>query len=195
MNFAQVWFTGYVNPRRFVDALKSKPAPHWGFYAQVLRSLMDSLFLYLPVALLKRQPQTPSYLTFIPTEQYYIALIWLTPLVFMAEWLLGAVAVHVALRLSKLPSDIDQILNFTGMAGLVIGAFLVVWDWFWFVVGGANQYFLGISHLIIDVWWFVIVVTGLKRICGVPARFGILMSLLAFAAAMPFAVIFMRAPF
>ena len=195
MNFAQVWFTGYVNPKKFVDALKSKPAPHWGFYALVLRSLMDSLLLYLPVALLKRQPQTLSYLTFIPTDQYYLVLIWLAPLVFMAEWLLGAVVIHVALRLSKLASDIDQILNLTGMASLVIGAFLVVWDWFWFVVGGANQYFLGISHLIIDVWWFVLVVAGLKHICGLPSRFSIFMSILAFAAAMPFAIIFMRSPF
>ena len=151
MNFAQVWYTGYINPARFVDALKSKSAPHWGFYAQVLRGLIDSLLLYLPVALLRRQPPTPSYLTFIPSDQYYITLIWLTPLVFMAEWLLGAVVIHVGLRLSKLQSDIDQILNLTGMAGLVIAAFLVVWDWFWFAMGGANQYFLGISHLIIDI--------------------------------------------
>ncbi len=195
MNFTQVWFTGYVNPVRFVDALKNKSAPHWGFYAQVLRSLMDSLLLYLPVALLRRQPPTPSYLTFIPTDQYYIALIWLTPLVFMVEWLLGAVVVHVVLRLSKLPSDIDQILNLTGMASLVIAAFLIVWDWFWFVVGGTNQYFLGISHLIIDIWWFVITVIGLKRILGVSVWLGIVLSILAFIAAMPFAIIFMRSPF
>jgi hypothetical protein len=113
----------------------------------------------------------------------------------MAEWLLGAAVMHVALRLSKLPSDIDQILNLTGMAGLVIGAFLVLWDWFWFFVGSANQYFLGISHLIIDVWWFVIVVTGLKHLCGVPTRYGIVTSVLAFAASLPFAIIIMRAPF
>jgi hypothetical protein len=195
MNFAQVWFTGYVNPGRFVDALKSKPAPHWGFYAQVLRSLMDSLLLYLPVALLRRQPPTPSYLTFIPTDQYYMALVGLTPLVFMTEWLLGAVVVHVVLRLGKLPSDIDQILNLTGMASLVVAAFLIVWDWLWLVVGGTNQYLLGISHLIIDVWWFVIMVVGLKRILGVSVWLGIVLSILALVAALPFAIIFMRAPF
>ncbi len=195
MNFAQIWFTGYINPVRFVDALKNKPAPHWGFYAQVLRSLMVSLLLYLPIALLRRQPPTPSYLTFIPTDRYYIALIWLTPLVFMAEWLIGAVVIHVVLCLSKRPSDIDQILNLTGMAGLIVAAFLILWDWFWFVVGGMNQYFLGISHLIIDIWWFVIAVIGLKRILGVSVWLGIVLSILAFVAAMPFAIIFMRAPF
>ena len=70
-----------------------------------------------------------------------------------------------------------------------------MWDWFWFLVGGANQYFLGVSHLIIDVWWFVIVVIGLKELLGVPKWLGIIMSILAFAVAIPFAVIFMRAPF
>lgn len=195
MNFAKIWFTGYINPRRFVDVLKTKPAPHWGLCAVVLRSLMVSLLLYLPAALLERQPPTPSYLTFISTDQYYTALVWLTPLVFMLQWLLGAAVIHVALRLGKHRSDIDQVLNLTGMAGLVVGAFLVVWDWFWFIAGVTNQYFLGISHLVIDIWWFVLMVTGLREISGVPARFAILACLLAFAAALPFAILFMRAPF
>jgi hypothetical protein len=195
MNFIQVWFTGYVNPTRFIDALKSKPAPHWGFYAQILRSLLVSLLTYLPVALLGRTPPTPSYLTFLPTDKYYTALIWLTPLVFLVDWLLGAAVVHVLLRLCKKTSDMDQILNITGMASLVIAVVLIAWDWLWFLVGGANQYFLGISYLLIDVWWFILVVTGLKRFLGVPVWFGIGVCLLAFAASMPFAVIFMRAPF
>ena len=100
-NFAGVWFTGYVSPKRFVNALKGKPAPHWGLYAVVIRSLMDSLLLYLPVAILGRQPPTPSYLTFISTENYYTALVGLAPLVFLAQWLLCASVIHVVLRLSR----------------------------------------------------------------------------------------------
>ncbi len=195
MNFTQVWFTGYISPTRFVDALKSKPAPQWGFYAQVLRSLMISLLLYLPLAVFGRRPPTPSYLTFIPTETYYATLIWLTPLVFMTEWLLSAAIIHVFLRLFRLPSDIDQVLNITGMTSLVIAAALIAWDWLWLIVGGVDQYFLGISHLLIDIWWFVIVVTGLKQLLDIPVRLGIVLCLLAFATAMPFSVLFMRAPF
>lgn len=195
MNFAQTWFAGYVSPTRFVEALKSQHAPHWGFYAQILRSLIDSLLLYLPLAILGRQPPTPSYLTFIPTEEYYAALIWLTPLVFMTEWLLAAAVIHVFLRLCQLPSNMDQILNITGMAGLVVAAALIVWDWFWLIVGGMNQYSLGISHLLIDVWWFIIVVTAFRRLFGISVRHGITLSFLAFATAMPFAILFMRAPF
>jgi hypothetical protein len=195
MNFAQVWLAGYASLGKFIGALKSSPAPQWGCYAQVLRSLMVSLLLYLPLAIMGRQPPTPSYLTFIPTENYYTTLIWLTPLVFMTEWLLGASVIHVFLRVRKMPSDIDQILNITGMASLVIATVLLGWDWLWFIISGTNQYILGISHLLIDVWWFVIVVTGLKQLAGIPVRLGIFLTLLAFATAMPLAILFMRAPF
>jgi hypothetical protein len=195
MNFAQVWLAGYASPGKFIGALKGSPAPQWGFYAQVLRSLMVSLLLYLPLAIMGRQPPTSSFLTFIPTVNYYTALIWLTPLVFMTEWLLGASVIHVFLRLRKMSSDIDQILNITGMASLVIATVLIGWDWLWFIIGGTNQYILGTSHLLIDLWWFVIVVTGLKQLSGIPVRLGLILTLLAFATAMPFAVLFMRAPF
>lgn len=195
MNFFQVWVAGYYNPSKFVDALKPSPAPQWGSYAFVLRSLMVSLLLYLPLVILGRQPPTPSYLTFIPTEGYYTTLVWLTPLVFMTEWLLAAAVIHVFLRLLKWPSDIDQILNITGMASLVIAAALIPWDWFCFFITGMNQYLLGFSHLFIDIWWFVITVAGFKRILGIPVRLAILATLLAFLTAMPFAVLFMRSPF
>ena len=39
---------GFTNPAKFVDEIKCKPAPQWGFYVQLLRGIMDSLLLYLP---------------------------------------------------------------------------------------------------------------------------------------------------
>ena len=157
--------------------------------------MLDALLLYLPLALLGRQPPTPSFLSFIPSDQYYLALVGLTPFVLSAEWLLGAALVHLILRLGQRPSDIDQILNLSGMAALVVGTFLLMWDWAWFFLGGLNQYLLGISHLLIDIWAIVIIVMGLKRILGVPVWLGIVLSILLIAAAMPLAIMFMRAPF
>jgi len=194
MTFIQVWFAGYSHPARLVDGLKGKPAPQWGFYAQLLRAGLDSLLLYLPLFLLERIPPLPSFIHWIPTESYYGALIVIAPFVFAAQWLLGGAAMHVILRLSKLRSDLDQILNLTGMATLVVGAFLVVWDWFWLVAGGMNQYALGISHLVIDVWWVVTIVTGLKRMLGVPVWLGTLLCFLSIAVGMPLAYMFMRSP-
>jgi hypothetical protein len=60
MNFSQVWLTGYFNPSKMMEELAKKPAPHWGFYGQLCRALLDSLLLYLPLALMGREPSTPS---------------------------------------------------------------------------------------------------------------------------------------
>jgi hypothetical protein len=49
MNYIKLWLTAYINPRRFADELRTKPAPKWGFFAALQRGLMDSLFTYLPV--------------------------------------------------------------------------------------------------------------------------------------------------
>ena len=193
-DFVKVWLTGYVNPARFAERLAHRPAPHWGFYAQAVRALMDSFLLYLPLFLMGRTPPTPSYVSFIPTDTYYGTLVWLAPVVLLAQWLLGGSVMHVALRLGGRPSDLDRILNITGMATLVVGAFLVVWDWVWILLGGMNQYWLGYSHLLIDVWGVVIIVVGLKKLLDVPPWLGVVLYILALVFVFPLAVLFMRSP-
>jgi hypothetical protein len=108
--------------------------------------------------------------------------------------MLGGGAMHLVLRLAGRRSDFDTLLNLLGMAGLVVGAFLFLWDWLWLGLGGLDQVALGISHLVIDGWWFVLVVTGLKRLLGVPVGWGLVASFAAFAAGFPLAVVLMRSP-
>jgi len=194
MNFLRVWLTGYVNPVKMVDELRSKPAPHWGLLAQLVRALLDSFLLYLPVSLMGRVPPTPSNLSVLPTEHYYSALIWLSPIVLIAEMMMMAAFIHVALRLAGRRSDFDQVVNISGMAGLVVGAFLIPWDWAWFAIGGVDQYFLGISHLVVSMWGVLISVIGLKRILGAPVWLAVLLNLLAIPVGLPFAIMFMRSP-
>ena len=194
MTFFRLWLMGYTNPVKFIDQLKTKPAPRWGFSAQLLRALLDSLLVYLPLALLGRVPPTPSYISFIPTERYYAVLIGLTPLVLIAELLLAVSFLHLALRLMGRASSFDQILNIGGMAALIVGTVLIPWDWAWVLIGGANQYFLGISHLVISLWATLIMVLGLQRILGVPVWLGIVLSLLSIPVTLPLAILFMRSP-
>jgi len=194
MSFVRVWFTGYYNPVKMIEQLRSKPAPHWGFYGQFLRAALDSLLLYLPVALMGRIPPTPSNLSFLSTEQYYGHLIWLSPIILGADWLLASAFTQVVLRLAGRQSDFDQILNIGGMATIVVGAFILVWDWAWFAMGGVNQYFMGITHLAISLWAVVIGAIGLKRILGVPIWLGVILTFLGIPIAMPFGIMFMRSP-
>jgi hypothetical protein len=195
MNFFQLWLTGYVKPIKFIDELKKKPAPHWGIFASLLRGILDSLLMYLPISLMGRVPPTPSYLSFVPTERYYFALIWMAPFVLFAEMLMGSVIIHILLRLMGRHSDIDQIINVNGMSALIVGAVLVLWDWVWFALGMADQYFLGISHLVIALWAVAIIAIGLRKILSVPIWLSIVLSILIIPVGLPFAMMFMRSPF
>lgn len=193
-SFFRVWLSGYAHPAAVGTKLADKTAPHWGLYGQGLRALMDALLLYLPLALLGWQPSTPSYLTFVPTERYYAALVLFAPIFLFAQWLLLAVVLHVVLRLLGRPSNMDQIINLTGMAALIVGAFLVVWDWSYVLLGGRSDVFLGITHLLADIWAIIIVTAGLKKLLGVPIGLGIVLNVLWIALGVPMAMVFMRGP-
>jgi len=194
MSFFRLWILGYINPVKMVDELQAKPAPHWGLFAQLVRALLDAFLLYLPLSLLGMVPPTPSNLSLFPTEQYYGTLVWLSPIVLIAELLMQAAVIHVVIRLSGRHSSFDQVVNIIGMAALVVGAVLLVWDWAWISIGGVDQYFLGYSHLAISLWALAITVIGLKRILAVPVWLGSLLALLAMPVALPFAIMFMRSP-
>jgi hypothetical protein len=118
MNFFQVWMTGYYNPSKLIDELRSKPAPYWGIYAQLLRAALDSLLVYLPVHLMGRYPPLQSYLSFIPTDRYYLGLVWLAPIILIVILLMQSIYIHFILRMLKRSSDIDQIINIIGMSAL-----------------------------------------------------------------------------
>jgi hypothetical protein len=195
MGFLRVWLTGYYSPDRLFEELRSRPAPHWGLFAQFLRGVLDSLVLYLPVYLMGRQPPTPSFLPFVPTEGYYLGLVWLAPVVLVAQMLVGAAVIHVLLRLLGRESDIDQIINIIGMAALIVGTVLIPWDWAMYALGVANQYVLGVTHLVIALWAIAIEAVGLNRILGVPVGLAIVLAITTIPVGLPFAVMFMRSPF
>jgi hypothetical protein len=111
-----------------IEELRSKPAPYWGFAGQFMRAALDSLLLYLPLALMGLVTPTPSNISILPTTAYW-HLVWLSPLVLGAEWLLAGAFTHLVLRLSGRRSEFDQILNISGMATIVVGAFILLWDW------------------------------------------------------------------
>ncbi len=194
MNYFKLWLTAYIKPNKFADELATKPAPKWGFIAALQRGLMDSLFTFLPVYLLGRIPPAPSNLSFISTEKYYGALIFLSPIVLIAIWLFSSSIMHLILKLGSKRSDFDQILNISGFVALAIGTVIILWDALWFTIGGMNQYALGISHLIIDIWAIVIATIALKRILDVPVWLGIVLNIIAIAVSLPFAIMFMRSP-
>jgi len=71
MNFFQIWFLGIVNPPLAFDELRRKPAPHWGFWAVLIRFIGTSMTTILALFLLDRQLFERSCLTFLSEKNYY----------------------------------------------------------------------------------------------------------------------------
>jgi hypothetical protein len=202
MAFIRLWLTAYRSPARFAEGLRGKPAPHWGLAAVILRGLIDALLLYLPIYLMGWKPPTPSFIPIFSTERYYRTLIFIGPLLFLAHWLMAGALMYVALRLTRRRSDeapadqagIDVILNILGMTSLSIAAVLLVWDWLYIAAGWGDQYFLGVTHLVIDVWGIAIAVVAFKRLLGVPVWLGVLLQILNVVTWLPLGMTFMRSP-
>jgi hypothetical protein len=192
--YLRLWLQTYVKPVRFAETVEQTPAPWWGFIASLQRALMDSLFLYLPLALLGRIPPEPSYLPFIADGNYYLVLVGLTPLVLTAGWLLSCAVIHLILTACKYKSDFNSILNITGFTALMIGTVLILWDWVWVAIGGITQYGLGISHLVIDLWGITVAAIAFKIMLKVQLWLGMLVNLTAVIVALPMAIMFMRSP-
>ena len=193
-SFVRTWFSGYGGPLRFVRELEGAPAPQTGFYAVLLRAVMDSLLIYLPLALLGRQPSLPSALSFLPTERYYAVSVFFMPPYLLLQWLLVSGAMHVVLRLARRPSDMDRILNVKGMTALVVGAVLVPWDWLWILMGWHNEVLLGISHLVLVVWGILLGSLFLNRSLGVRMWLAVALDVGGVALAVPISSVVVRAP-
>ena len=194
MDFFRVWWSGYVDPLGVGGRLEGRPALRWGFYGQALRALFDSLLLYLPLALLGRQPSTPPTLSLIPADSYYLASVGFMPVFLLAQWLLLGLVLHLLLKALRRRSDLGWILNLTGMAALVVGAFLVAWDWGCVLFGVRSDVFLGLSHLALDGWGVAIIAAGLRRQLGVPIGLGLALTLLYLILAVAPAMLIVRGP-
>lgn len=194
MEFLRLWFYGYTRPSAFVDGVIAKRGWLLGFAGQGLRVAFDSLFEYLPAALMGRVPPTPPVVP-VPAGSYYWFLVFAAPTIIFAEMLLGAVAGHAILRALRRESDLGFLVNIAGMTALVVGAVIVVWDWSWFAIGFTNQYFLGITHLLLDGWAIYLSVLAMKRRLGVPVPLAIGLNIVGIIAALALAVPFLRSPF
>ena len=192
--FFRAWLSGYRSPSHVIEGLRGRPAPQWGFYGQLTRTVLDSLLLYVPLALMGREPSTPPYLTFLSADRYYAASALFMPVFILLHWLLLSALVHLLLRLAGRRSQIDLIMNVTGMTALAVGAFLLVWDWAYILLGFRDPVILGVSHLIFDLWGIAITIVGFKRLLGVPVWLGIVLNGVWLAVGVPLAMIFVRGP-
>lgn len=192
MNFVQVWLSGLINPIRSLDELKGKPAPQWGLLAVLIRFIPTSLIVTLPLFLLGREPFTPSSLTFLTTQNYYMAQVVFLPIFGVTIWLLMSAFAHVVLRLAGKGSDFDQVLNIVGVGMLI--PIPVVWAWDVTMIA-LNLYQLpvmAVSHALFQLWEASIEAVGFVRLLrlGIVPAIGVALVINALYIAL--AMIFIR---
>ncbi len=194
MTLLKIWLSGYYDPAKMVKAIAAKKSPAVGFAATVMRGLLLSLFTYLPQALLNNRPFPDSALSFVSNERYFLFLTAVAPLYVTLLLCVGAAYTYLVLRALGYRADIDFLFNLSGLVALVVGAFIIVWDWLCLLLKFNNVYFMGATHLVIDVWAITLTVYGLWKVLNVKVWQGILINVGWFAIALPLAMLIMRAP-
>lgn len=171
--------------------MKGSPLP--GFLAVLMRGLLNSLFLFLPLTLFGSSPSMESYLSFVPTYRYYLFLSIITPAFFIVQWLYLVGFIYLLLRLLKRPCPFDFLLNMFGIISLIMGILLFFWDWLWVIKNCNNYMLLGVSHLLFNLGFLVMITTSLERV-GVEKRIGLILSVIYIVAGLPLAILIMRSP-
>jgi hypothetical protein len=179
MDFLRVWLTGIVKPAQAMEALKPQPAPLWGLAAVLVRFILTSLFVALPLALLRRTPFQPSYLAFIPEESYYLALIFTFPLFGVVTWLLMSGCAHLLLRFSSHHTDFDQVANIVGMSMLIPVPIILAWDLSMILADAYELVTMAPSHSLFQVWETILGIVGFKCVLGLGTRPAVLVAITA----------------
>ena len=143
--------------------------------------------------MLGRTPSSAPPLMGLSAENYYAALVVIFPAFTLATWLLHGALSHLILRLIGWENDIDQVLNIDGMGNPVVGVPLVAFDWIALTLLGWDSATVGwgLSHLLIDAFYIVFVVIGLKKILGVPLWFASALVVLWHVVDIPLAMLFL----
>lgn len=193
LDFVRIWLLGLYRPSKAVDLLAGKAAPHFGLFATLLHGGLVALLWYFPAALTGRTPSPPPYLTFVAYERYFAFLVWMFPLFALGIWLLGGATTSLLLRLSGRQGDFDLILNIYGTGGLVGTVPLLVFDWANLLFGFPTPVVLwGIIHLLIDAWYIIFTVTGLRKLLGLSFRLSLGLVASNFVFGVPLAALLMR---
>lgn len=194
MKVLRGWWWGLTRPQRAAELLKGTDTPWLGLQAVLVRGLLDALLLFLPLYLLGRQPSHESWLLFITTGDYFLFLVFFSPFFFLYQWLFLSALVYLLANTGRGRFSINPIMNIFGVTGLVVGSFLVVWDWVWVLAGSKDYMALGVTHLVADVWAIILTVYLLRKGTGMEVGRAVILNLVWLVAGIPWAMVFMRSP-
>ncbi len=131
-----------------------------------------------------------SWLTFLPAEKYLRAEIFFLPPLRILVWLMTSATIHLVLRLTGRPGDIDRLLNIGGMGYLVTMPFVLASDW---LLVAMNAYPIAeYTHPLVAVWGAGLGFIGVKKLLGLQTGLALVLSAISFGVSIPLLAIFAR---
>jgi hypothetical protein len=176
--FVRVWWLGLIRPVRAFGELGTMPTPWWGLSAVLIRFVITALTTTLALLLLGREPFQPSYLTFLPTGDYYRALVFFFPVFGLVAWLLMSCVAYLSLRLAGRVCDFDQVLNIVGMSMLIPMPVLWLWDWLMIALDAYTLTIMAPSHAVVQIWEAGLAAVGFRRILNLSGASAIALAIL-----------------
>ena len=192
MSLIQLWTTGVYRPRLAFEVVREHKSIRWAFGSVLIFNLVISLTTTAAQILLGRGPQLESVLTFIPTEHYLQAEFFFLPILRISLWLLQAAVIHLGIRLTGQPSDLDRILLIGGLTYFVVMPPLLVSDW---ILVAINRFEVAITmytHGFVAIWSMILTILGLQTLLRIRRSLAAVPSILALLLTLPYLMIFAR---
>jgi hypothetical protein len=162
--FLSLWFLAMIRPREAYDLLLEVPAPKWGLYSTLIRFVGTAITSILALHLLSRRPFVLPYVTFLDGTDYYKAEILFLPLFGLAAWLLSSALVHLILRLARIESHIDWVMNVIGFSLLVVMPVVWLVDWATIAIDLYGASFTIPIHAAVSIWEVALMAVGFRKI-------------------------------
>ncbi|UCB44791.1 MAG: hypothetical protein JSV25_11295 [Spirochaetota bacterium] len=191
--FLNLWFLAMIHPREAYKSLSEVPAPKWGFYSTLVRFIGTAVTSILALYLLNKTPFIQSYVTFLDETNYYTAEIFFLPFFGIVAWLLSSGLIHLILRLFRIDSSIDWIMNVIGFSLLVVMPVVWLVDWATIAIDVYGATFTIPIHTAVSVWEVTLMAVGFRRIERVSWFSAALLGLIVKGGVyIPLAAIFVR---
>jgi hypothetical protein len=191
--FLNLWYLAIIRPREAFHQLFEMPAPYWGLWSTLIRFIGTAITSILALHLLNKRPFVPPSINFLNETNYYQAEIFFLPLFGIVAWLLSSALIHLILRLSRMDSNIDWIMNVIGFSLLVVMPLVWMVDWITIAIDVYGADLTIPIHAAVSVWEVALMTLGFKMIGGLSWISSAILGFIVKAGVyIPLAAIFVR---
>ena len=165
LTVARAWLLTTTRPLTLMQRLSANDRTIFlGLWSVLLRFGITTITTGLLLVLLKRIPFAPSYLPFIPIEDYYKAELVFLPLWGVAIWLLMGIVAYGIARIAGSRPALGGLLTIIGLGMLAPMAVLWIWDWAMISLNLHRAVIQAVAHSLAQTWEGLVEAVGFKTV-------------------------------